>query len=196
MTAIGRYSPPNGMYSTPTQRNQTYCWDGAWRVDEFLIDHLHLEDNIYHREVSRLIFFGAMTWGYDPASSDYLRIGFDPSSYECFRMLDKLLRGTQPLPTCDLRYLYLDHEPDYMQYLEDEGYQRRFLPVGQADLHSRIEDVEAVMPQVWSEVAERLSGGEAPRTPSAKNALVRAIHVEQEKWVDVERNRIQNQVAA
>jgi predicted P-loop ATPase len=50
-------------------------WDGTPRIDRFLIDILKCEDNDYHREVSRMIFYGGINRLYKPGCKfDYMPI--------------------------------------------------------------------------------------------------------------------------
>ena len=50
-------------------------WDGKPRIDRFLIDILKCEDNDYHREVSRMIFYGGIHRLYQPGCKfDYMPI--------------------------------------------------------------------------------------------------------------------------
>ena len=50
-------------------------WDGIPRIDRFLIDILKCEENDYHREVSRMIFYGGINRLYSPGCKfDYMPI--------------------------------------------------------------------------------------------------------------------------
>ena len=50
-------------------------WDKKPRIDRFLIDVLKCEDNDYHREVSRMIFYGGIHRLYQPGCKfDYMPI--------------------------------------------------------------------------------------------------------------------------
>ena len=50
-------------------------WDKTPRIDRFLIDILKCEDNDYHREVSRMIFYGGINRLYRPGCKfDYMPI--------------------------------------------------------------------------------------------------------------------------
>ena len=50
-------------------------WDKTPRIDRFLIDILKCEDNDYHREVSRMIFYGGIHRLYQPGCKfDYMPI--------------------------------------------------------------------------------------------------------------------------
>lgn len=50
-------------------------WDKTPRIDRFLIDVLKCEDNNYHREVSRMIFYGGIHRLYQPGCKfDYMPI--------------------------------------------------------------------------------------------------------------------------
>lgn len=50
-------------------------WDMTPRIDRFLIDILKCEDNDYHREVSRMIFYGGINRLYNPGCKfDYMPI--------------------------------------------------------------------------------------------------------------------------
>lgn len=50
-------------------------WDKKPRIDRFLIDILKCEDNDYHREVSRMIFYGGINRLYQPGCKfDYMPI--------------------------------------------------------------------------------------------------------------------------
>ena len=50
-------------------------WDKTPRIDRFLIDILKCEDNNYHREVSRMIFYGGIHRLYQPGCKfDYMPI--------------------------------------------------------------------------------------------------------------------------
>lgn len=50
-------------------------WDKKPRIDRFLIDILKCEDNDYHREVSRMIFYGGINRLYNPGCKfDYMPI--------------------------------------------------------------------------------------------------------------------------
>ena len=50
-------------------------WDKTPRIDKFLIDVLKCEDNDYHREVSRMIFYGGIHRLYQPGCKfDYMPI--------------------------------------------------------------------------------------------------------------------------
>ena len=50
-------------------------WDGIPRIDRFLTDILKTEDDDYHREVSRMIFYGGINRLYNPGCKfDYMPI--------------------------------------------------------------------------------------------------------------------------
>ena len=50
-------------------------WDGTPRIDRFLIDILKCPDDDYHREVSRMIFYGGISRLYNPGCKfDYMPI--------------------------------------------------------------------------------------------------------------------------
>lgn len=50
-------------------------WDGEKRIDRFLIDIMHCDDDDYSREVSRMIFYGGISRIYNPGCKfDYMTI--------------------------------------------------------------------------------------------------------------------------
>ena len=50
-------------------------WDGVGRIDRFLTDIMHCDDDVYSREVSRMIFYGGISRIYDPGCKfDYMTI--------------------------------------------------------------------------------------------------------------------------
>lgn len=54
-------------------------WDGKPRIDKFLVDILKCEDDDYHREVARMIFYGGINRLYQPGCKfDYMPIFIGP----------------------------------------------------------------------------------------------------------------------
>lgn len=50
-------------------------WDGKHRIDNFLVDIMHCDNDDYSREVSRMIFYGGISRIYDPGCKfDYMTI--------------------------------------------------------------------------------------------------------------------------
>lgn len=50
-------------------------WDGKSRIDTFLVDIMHCDDDDYSREVSRMIFYGGISRIYNPGCKfDYMTI--------------------------------------------------------------------------------------------------------------------------
>ena len=50
-------------------------WDGVKRIDRFLIDIMKCDDDVYSREVSRMIFYGGISRIYEPGCKfDYMTI--------------------------------------------------------------------------------------------------------------------------
>lgn len=50
-------------------------WDGKERIDKFLVDIMHCDDDDYSREVSRMIFYGGISRIYKPGCKfDYMTI--------------------------------------------------------------------------------------------------------------------------
>lgn len=50
-------------------------WDGVKRIDKFLVDIMHCDDDDYSREVSRMIFYGGISRIYKPGCKfDYMTI--------------------------------------------------------------------------------------------------------------------------
>lgn len=50
-------------------------WDGVSRIDRFLVDIMHCDDDDYSREVSRMIFYGGISRIYNPGCKfDYMTI--------------------------------------------------------------------------------------------------------------------------
>ena len=62
-------------YHPIKQKIESIEWDGKSRIDRFLVDIMKCDDDVYSREVARMIFYGGISRIYDPGCKfDYMTI--------------------------------------------------------------------------------------------------------------------------
>lgn len=62
-------------YHPIKEKIESIEWDGVPRIDKFLVDLMHCDDDDYSREVSRMIFYGGLSRIYNPGCKfDYMTI--------------------------------------------------------------------------------------------------------------------------
>lgn len=62
-------------YHPIKERIENVKWDGVKRIDRFLTDIMHCDDDEYSKEVSRMIFYGGISRIYNPGCKfDYMTI--------------------------------------------------------------------------------------------------------------------------
>lgn len=62
-------------YHPIKEKIESVEWDGKKRIDKFLVDIMHCDDDDYSREVSRMIFYGGISRIYEPGCKfDYMTI--------------------------------------------------------------------------------------------------------------------------
>lgn len=62
-------------YHPIKEKIESIEWDGKHRIDRFLVDIMHCDDDDYSREVSRMIFYGGISRIYNPGCKfDYMTI--------------------------------------------------------------------------------------------------------------------------
>lgn len=62
-------------YHPIKEKIENITWDKKPRIDKFLVDIMHCDDDVYSREVSRMIFYGGISRIYNPGCKfDYMTI--------------------------------------------------------------------------------------------------------------------------
>ena len=62
-------------YHPIKEKIESVEWDGKKRIDRFLVDIMHCDDDDYSREVARMIFYGGLSRIYEPGCKfDYMTI--------------------------------------------------------------------------------------------------------------------------